>query len=527
MSLSKEKLLADIKKIDKKFQTDTKSKRGTVTRDFYRKNSKHGENYTKYWGSFKTFRKEAFGDITEQRFNREAIQRAIKTPVSKQKRYILTAAVLGQSLNRPSFESVLNYHNQRDAELVILPTVGNNKEDVEYAEELKDYIPHFAEEYTFNERIKALDLLIKPQQINPLTGIPRLGHKHSSIVVASPKQQMVVVPTTGTSHPHMLHSTGVITNPDTYRYSRQGVLARQDHVIGGLIIETDGPKMFHLRQFQMDKDGSFCDLGFIYKRDKIEPITATAFVLGDYHAGWHVETVVKSWMEICKIIKPKYVLIHDLFDGCSISHHHQHDIKAQIKRPAHLSTIERELQTVGQELIRWHKAFPDVQLVVVRSNHDEHLDRYLKEGRYVDDRMNHRLALDLACYYLDGYNPIEVWLSKNMGINWVKWLKRNDSFKQHGIELGCHGDKGNNGTRGSAQSAEISFGKSIRGHEHTPGILRETMTVGTTADLHPDFTMGSPSSWLNTSAILYPTGQRTLITCIHGRTALEVPPGTA
>jgi hypothetical protein len=58
--------------------------------------------------------------------------------------------------------------------------------------------------------------------------------------------------------------------------------------------------------------------------------------------------------------------------------------------------------------------------------------------------------------------------------------------------------------------------KSVIGHSHTPAIEEGCYQVGTSTKLSRGYTHG-PSSWLNTHAIIYPNGKRTLINIIDGK----------
>ena len=46
------------------------------------------------------------------------------------------------------------------------------------------------------------------------------------------------------------------------------------------------------------------------------------------------------------------------------------------------------------------------EIVIVKSNHDEFLERYLREAKYANDPQNHRLSLDLAIALYEDYDPL-------------------------------------------------------------------------------------------------------------------------
>jgi hypothetical protein len=97
----------------------------------------------------------------------------------------------------------------------------------------------------------------------------------------------------------------------------------------------------------------------------------------------------------------------------------------------------------------------------------------------------------------------------------VRFLNKDESFMLGGIELGMHGHAGPNGARGSIKNLRRIGVKSIIGHTHSPGEDEGAMQVGTSTELGAEYTRG-PSGWMNTDAIVYATGKRTLINYIEG-----------
>jgi hypothetical protein len=79
-----------------------------------------------------------------------------------------------------------------------------------------------------------------------------------------------------------------------------------------------------------------------------------------------------------------------------------------------------------------------------------------------------------------------------------------------------HGHLGANGARGGLRGFSKLGVKTIVGHSHTPGIIEGAYQVGTSSHLKLEYNDG-PSSWLNTHALVYPNGKRTLINIIKGK----------
>lgn len=534
-SINLEQLQKDLKVTAKKYSKETGFSESTITSAFFRRFSKYGDRWRNHFNTYNDFKKSIFQSApnldsrvernskNKEKFNRDSISKVIDDRhIFEKRRYFLTSAIPGQSANTEFLKTVLKYCDHKQAALVILGMRGVKKHGKysleEYPDELRKYSDYFVKEYMFNSNLKAWEANLLPQMINPLTGLDRFADEHS-LIVASPKQHMRVVPGEQGNIPHTLHTTGVITNPDTYNLSdRQGRFALKDHIIGGLIVEVEDDKIFHIRQVQADSNNGFYDLAEYFCGNKVEKVTSEVLVMGDYHAGFHDDSAVNSWKEVVKYTKPKYILFHDLFDGYSISHHHEENTIVQISRPEHLNTLKKELDIMSKELKDWSESFPNSELIIVRSNHDEHVDRYLTKGKFLrEDRFNAVLAFELYGYLSERKNPLEEYVNKYHGkLSNVRWLRRGEQLTIEGVKLGYHGDKGANGSRLGPELLK-KFGDCVVGHSHSPLILGKAWRVGTTSLLQRDYNIGEASSWLHTSCLIYKWGLKTLINSIDGK----------
>jgi hypothetical protein len=247
--------------------------------------------------------------------------------------------------------------------------------------------------------------------------------------------------------------------------------------------------------------------------------------MGDYHAGEHDETAIKAWEEIIDTLGVDEVFFHDLFNGKSINHHEEHNIVLRARNSAKgLLSLENELLVTGKEVDRIlsHKSVK--RGVVVKSNHDEFLQRWVEQGKFKYDPLNFKAGCVLATMAVQYDSNI-----LKEGLNYwgqiknkdkVVFLDRDEDYKIAGIELGAHGDKGPNGSRGSKASIENAYGKAVVGHSHTPGILRGVYQVGTSSQFDLGYNQGA-SSWMHTSCLVYSNGQRQLINSIGGKWRLQ------
>lgn len=442
--------------------------------------------------------------------------------------------VVGSNLHQGAFDAVKNFLKRNSAELVILPMPAHVKalqsQPTHYDPALESYISNFATEYSFNRHLKAIEAYINPQQINPLTGLKRLRiHKYgphgeqggeikrfkTSIIVAHAKQMMEVVPTSNSGHPRIIHSTGAITKP-SYLRNRIGMIAQEDHKLGGLIIEIDGD-VFHLRQVQFDpKNGSFVDLGTRYHADgSVASERAEAFKMGDLHAGHHHEGALDSMFELWSLIKPKRIFFEDLFDGSSISHHLERKKLSKAKQPSHFKDLPTEIEMAKNTLQAiWDKAPKDAELIATDSNHPEHVIRYLEEGRYINDvAANYEIAHRMVVMALDGKNPLQEYVDPK---NKMLWTDGNDDYIVEGVQMNAHGHLGANGARGGKVVHEMAYGNAMLAHSHTPNIYHDTFTVGHMSSDRHGYNQG-PSSWIRCCGAVYKGGQKQLYMFINNQ----------
>jgi len=479
--------------------------------------SNHCKSFSK--SEVKIEEKNVEEEVPDTSLHRDDINYVKKNNLVNKKFFVTAISPLFE-IHQNFFQSVKMFCNENNANLVILPMNGVCQKDKYDSVELEPISEYIATEYTFNNSLKALDIKLSPQQINPLTGLDRFGEKEYSLIIASPKQQMNSLPLIKDGIPHILHSTGMMCqNTISYRQNRIGRIAEQDHILGGLIVEIQDEEIFYIRQVQANQEsGEFTDLDKIYTPNSVKQMKPKAIYCGDSHSGWEDENAINSVLSQIEELNPEEIFLGDVFDGHSISHHHQNNIKEQVNRLENINTLEKELHAVAKHIQIFTNRFPQLKINIIRSNHDEHLDRYLNEGRYIQDRFNHRLSLELAIYNLDGYNPIEKWLNTHYPqiLRNVTFLNRETSYKIGDIQCASHGDISYNGIRASALTLEKAYTKCTVGHAHTSKILRNVYVVGTMSKLKLPYTKG-PSSWTHTNCTIYENGNRQLLTTVKGK----------
>lgn len=529
-SQKKKNMLRDYANLRKKMRRD-------LSMDDFTSNTEYTKDMlSHHWGSLAKIDAEArdkypkcFLDVYIDDIMTEEQLDKLRDAIKNNSRFVVTTAVTGCELDIAMYKSIKQYCATNKAELLVLvasdPASNLDKGTLGRIDKRLTSEAIVLEDTYLNSNIFLSTIKLSAKHIDPITGLGRIGQREGSFIYASPKQRLKSSPVSNTKPPHFLMTTGAITIPDytssNYMSNRTAYIADHDHVMGGLIVEIGDSDEYHFRQFQCDNKGRFIDLGVQYDGKTTKEIAPEAFVLGDWHSGSTCPMSKSVWEDISKKLKPKMLVMHDLFDGRSINHHEEHNIDSKAKRAAqgHLN-LSDELKLVAddlKELTMWAD-----KVVVVKSNHDEFLKRFLEKGDFRGDPYNYETFLDLALHYVrTNEDPLKYGVEKFGELdatvcNSIQWLVRDEDLRIAGIQLGAHGDKGANGARGGLKSMEFAYGNSVSGHSHSPEILRGAWQVGTSSVLKLSYNVG-PSSWLNTSCLVYPNGQRQLINAINGK----------
>jgi len=444
--------------------------------------------------------------------------------------FVVTWAQNATPVFAPFLKSIKTYLKHNDAQLLVVPGRYKNatsvwtkqQEDDEWWH--KDIEPYLCGNETKLDRNLTLlaDLPIQPTAVNPLSGSVKTQSGPLSCIVGHPQIAQETVATPQSKLAKIVMTTGAITKPN-YSKSRAGKQGEFHHEYGAVIVEIDGPR-FHVRHIIADGHGKFYDFDKLYNGDKVtKGHRAACFVSGDFHAKFLDPKVKEAWWtgkdSLLSLIKPKAQVFHDVFDGYFGSHHHNHD--PFLKARKHFNGDNdgaSEIELTVNELI---DCLICDKNYITKSNHDEHLDRWLKETDWRKDPQNAEFYLETSLAWIksikagEGLDPFKYWVEKKT--QKADFLGRADviSIKDHIVSY--HGDKGPNGARGSRKSMNNIGSKSIIGHSHSPGRDKGCIQVGLSAVYSLEYAVGSPSSWMHTSAIIYPSGKVALINCIDGK----------
>lgn len=373
------------------------------------------------------------------------------------------------------------------------------------------------------------DISVQPTANRPLSSF-EVFTGESSAIFGHPKRALEVVPT-GTRTPRVMFTTTACTLPN-YTDSKAGKKGAAHHVLGGLIVEVDRDGTYFARHVTADwKTGEFTDLDTRYTPEGVEQAPrAETLTLGDFHSGKEDELVLGATRRLVELVKPKALVLHDFLDFYTRNHHETKKLRARYLGAGKL--VEPEVRDAAKNVYRLSR-WGDHDLVFVRSNHDDHLDRWL------DDHDDHKDPENAPYYHQLWARAFEhhqkfgrfpdlfgLEMHRFLATDWggaakgalarCKFLRLNESHRVCGVEHGFHGHIGNNGSRGSVRSYARLGCKVTKGHDHTPCIMDGVFSVGVTARLEHGYNH-LPSTWMNAHCVLHADGKRQMVIIMNGR----------
>lgn len=496
----KDEILKEFEEIRNEYYKNTG--KDSISRDYYLKKSKFGYKFQKYF-LFNEMKELTKLNIKEQKF--------------KSKKYIISSIVPRAKNNDKFINAMLRYCMINNANLLLVPIKGVNKEVLFTDDVINQYGKYFIGDFTFNSNLKLINTNITANN-NPINRLKKIVHKDYSFIIPSTRQKMEIIPSMKTNKVHLLYSTGTVSIPD-YNSNITGFINKENNKLGALIVEVKNDKLFNIRNVNWINN-HFIDLNKAYYFDKVIDKNAEAIIAGDLHIGGdESEIALKALKEQIKLLKPNYLFIHDLASHNSINHHSSHNFISMNKLNSNCKTLEDEHKYIANWLNNYTKDIKNVELIIVASNHNEWLNKYLgRRNTWINDNFNVKYANYLVSLALEGLNPFEIAIRRLLRKDIkIKFLTRKDSFKIANYELACHGDIGNGGAQGTLSSLEQSLGKCIIGHSHTPKIGDVGFQVGTNSKLDLNYTSGSGNSWVHANCSIFNSGHVQMIMSFDGK----------
>lgn len=442
------------------------------------------------------------------------------------KRFLISWAQSDTAVHKGLLANMEAYAEYLDADILIVAGRYSNPTSLAASEAIKNkeknakntwdnsVLPYLdANRHNLHKYLQVLsDVKIPPTAATPLSGLNSITGLESCII-GHPRVQLESLPVAD-GYPHkLLLSTGAITVPN-YTDTKVGKKSEFHHQYGFVIVELDGGD-FHVRQVVSDRHGDFYDLGLQVKDEEVntysEPIPAIIF--GDLHLGQHNETAVSASLDLARRLDADKVVLHDLLDSYSISHHERRD-------PFQLLNREEDgtwnLQSELDNVVSWVKYNQDLDFQVVRSNHDEFIDRWVRD---VDWRKssNKKLYLKFANVIAEGLatKGLLPYILETETDN-AYGLALDESMNVLGFELGFHGHTGVHGSRATHTQLKSLPMKNITGHTHVPRRVDGHLSVGTLTNLRIGYNSGF-SGWLHSNVIIYPNGKASHVHIINGK----------
>lgn len=480
------------------------------------------------------------------------------------KRYILTSAQNNTMLHENLWRNLLAFADHHKAKLMVarytymkhsLGASGDkalfthiknsetfNRDELAWAPELDPYLA--------DERIEIAPGLVwcgewqrLPTTKRPLSGYETYTGRNSGIFPHA-KFEMQSVASMKSEATKFNFTTGTVTMRN-YIVKGAGLQATFHHGYGAVIVEVDSTGDWWVRQINADSDGNFYDLD-VEVRDGVVTTgvpSVEGVTFGDIHVQERSLVIDESQETLLDYFKPKYAFYHDVLNFGSRNHHERRDPFKLLER--HVEGQEdvcQEVECTMRYLYDRAYIFDDTTHIVVDSNHDRALERWLKEGDWRTDPINMEFFLESALAKVravmdrnDRFHMMQHWYrevtKESAPLPNVKFLDEDESFvlcedANGGIECGMHGHLGPNGARGGAAAFAKMGRKANVGHSHQAGIYDGIYTAGTSSNLDLGYNRG-PSSWSHSDVLTYRNGKRTIITHWHGKWHANMKPVSA
>ncbi len=443
------------------------------------------------------------------------------------KRFIISWAQSETDVFKPFLKNIEAYAEYIEAEILIVAGRYRNPVSLKDSQSLSDNEKYNKDMYwdkliapyldanrhnIHKHLVIASDVKIQPTAETPLSGLNSLTGLESCIF-GHPRVHFDSLPVLDGYPNKILMTTGAVTKPN-YTDTKSGKKGEFHHSYGFVVAELDG-EYFHVRQVTASEDGSFYDLDVLVDDCIIvENQVAEAMIFGDVHIGDHDEDALSLSIDTAKKLKVNHVILHDIFNGKSISPHDS-------KSPFELLRKEQEgldnLLSEMSEVIDFFEQNSDLDFIVVRSNHDIWLDRWLNDTdwRKSNNKMTYlQLASEMA-KDTEGKGALNVILKINNVEN-AYCLDLDESFNVYGFELGIHGHQGAGGSRGSMIQFKNLNTKNVTGHSHVPRRMNGALSVGTLTKLRLGYNKGL-SAWMQSNVIIHSNGKAQHLNIINGK----------
>jgi hypothetical protein len=457
------------------------------------------------------------------------------------KRFLFTCAQNDTPLHRPTWRSLQTLAKHYNAQIVVSRYVYDLSYHNESSKPAKKSArtdrswPSEIMPYVIDERMpvaKGLEwcgeLQILPTAKRPISGFESYTGRNSCII-PHPKIAMESVASGKQEGTKLIHTTGCVTRKN-YIQKKAGQIAQFHHAYGALLVEVND-RSWWFRPVTASENGTLYDLDVKVVGDKLTTGNRVkAIIWGDAHVRQADPMVAElAWGKggILDTLRPEHQIFHDLLDFKSRNHHDIGNGRLRFRRfvgAPEDDCVGAELDEVAVALAKRSRAW--CKSVVVASNHDEALQKWLDTADYRSDPRNALtfLKLQSALYNAEATKDTRFSVFEHAmherGIKGVNFLRIDDSYiicpdANGGIELAMHGHLGVNGGKGSMIGFARMGRKSFIGHGHRASIVDGVWMVGTSSLMDLGYNRG-PGAWSHTFGVAYPNGKRAMCTIYNG-----------
>lgn len=442
-----------------------------------------------------------------------------KTFDKRRKKFIVTWAQNATPVHNSFFNNLEAYADFHKAGLHVIAGRYKNPTsvftDVKHEEWVDEVMPYLdANRHNIHPYLQVLsDLKISPTASTPLSGLNGITELETCII-GHPRQHLKSLPVLDGYPNKLLVSTGSCTI-ENYTDSKSGKKGEFHHSLGAVMVELDEDD-FHIRHISADEDGDFYDL--FYKVEEGEVLKnndgSEFAVLGDLHLQYEDKTALNSALDLLDKMQPNHTILHDIFNGHSISHHERRNPFALMQRELDGSwSLDEEISYT----IDWLNKNKHRNLVVARGNHEDHLDQWLVSSDWRKDNNKYQY-FKYGSILAENKAPkgIIPYLIDQEFKGEVKTLGLNESYRVLDWELSIHGHLGASGSRGSHTQYKNLNTKNVTAHGHHPHKEDGHVSVGTMTKLRLDYNKGL-SNWMHNLALGYSNGKVQLVNIINGK----------
>ena len=443
--------------------------------------------------------------------------------------YVLTTAQNNTEVCPVFFAALLNYVKRIGATLLIAKTTynlngfqqGQDTQGVYYVDQVRPFLIDGQVSLGGIDFVAQANVL--PTAKNPLAGFEGITPIGIDVVIPASKIALKCTASLKGGKGKRLFSTGAVTLRN-YIMRKAGAVAATEHNIGALFVDTSGHTPV-VRQLElMPNSSGFYDNGTFFDCEggstEERPI---ALQFGDIHAEKMEADNLASMQLLVSMYAPKNVILHDVMDFSSRNHHNVKDCAFMFAQQVKQQTVANDVKQVSQVIDALLQAdlTGEMQAHVIESNHDLAINTWLKNADFKLDPVNALTYLQcmtalyqhIDVYGNTNFNMLKYCYSAIGGGQYVESIifhETDESVIMAGVEMGCHGHTGTNGSKGSPMQFRALGVPMNTGHTHTPSINGACYTAGVSASLEMGYNIGA-SSWKLAHVLTWPNGQRQVI----------------